>query len=355
MAKVILEWQTWDRHTQPHEDCFWHTKPNVRDFCQSVMTLKSHLTQRANFLICRMNLIIVVCHLKGCCAVETGFGILQTCLCVCDRNNLLPLSPSLKGGQVNDHLPSQSSGSEKTKQGGRDKNTELPLCFRIIYYQLLKVPSWAGKMDKYEEPSLDLQNPCKSWAAGQEWQSPVIWILRRQKQEILGASWTSRNQGIPCLFQGPGSINKLENRRYPMLSPSLYTFLDGHPHTCTCVNTHMHIYTCTETKRKVPEMMTFQYANWTGTWGPVPCSTFVSQMKPTSWERGKQLENPCIHELPQSFPGWPVSGKSLGSKETPNFEWIASHFFKKKIHQNWKDKNIKKMVTSHLFCSNTIY
>lgn len=74
------------------------------------------------------------------------------------------MSPSLKGGQVNNRLPSQASGSEKTKQGGREKNTELPLCFRVIYCHLLKVPSWAGKKSKYEGPSLDLQNLCKSWA-----------------------------------------------------------------------------------------------------------------------------------------------------------------------------------------------
>lgn len=60
-------------------------------------------------------------------------------------------------------LPSQSSRFEKTKQGGQDKNTELPLCFRVVYYHLLKAPSWAGKVAKCEGRSLGLQNPCKSW------------------------------------------------------------------------------------------------------------------------------------------------------------------------------------------------
>lgn len=190
-------------------------------------------------------------------------------------------------------------------------------------------------MAKYEGPSLDLQNPCKSWAGmAVTYNSDTE---EAERQDILGASWTSRNQGAPHLFQGPGSINKLENRRYPMLLPSLYTLVDGHPHTCTCVNIHTHIYIYMHRNRKVPEMTTFQYGNWTGTWGPVPCSTFVSQMKPTSWERGKQLGNPCIHELPQSLPGWPVSGRSLRSKETPNFEWVASNL--KKSTRIGKKKN----------------
>lgn len=73
MAKVILEWQSWDCHTQPHEDCFWHAKPSVRDFCQSVTTLKSHLTRRANFPICQMNLIIVVCRPQGVLCGRNGF------------------------------------------------------------------------------------------------------------------------------------------------------------------------------------------------------------------------------------------------------------------------------------------
>lgn len=73
-SKVILEWQSWDCHTQAREACFWHTKLSVGDFCQSVMTLKSHLTQRANFLICQMNLIIVVCHPQGVLCGRNGFG-----------------------------------------------------------------------------------------------------------------------------------------------------------------------------------------------------------------------------------------------------------------------------------------
>lgn len=73
MAKVILKWQSWDCRTQPREDCFWHTKPSVRDFCRSVMTLKGHLTQRANFLICQMNLSLVVRHPQGVLCGRNGF------------------------------------------------------------------------------------------------------------------------------------------------------------------------------------------------------------------------------------------------------------------------------------------
>lgn len=106
------------------------------------------------------------------------------------------MSPSLKRGQVNDHFPSQSSRFEKTKQGRQDINIELPLCFRVIYYHLLKVPSWAWKMAKYE----DLQNP-KRWyihcVLGFSWaqiQYSSISYVKEKKILLILPLWPQSSQ-----------------------------------------------------------------------------------------------------------------------------------------------------------------
>lgn len=73
---------------------------------------------------------------------------------------------------------SQLSRFEKTKLGGQDKNSELPLCFGVNMYHLLKVPSWAVMVAQWRSVRT------RVWISrilmkGE--QAPAILILMRQR------------------------------------------------------------------------------------------------------------------------------------------------------------------------------
>lgn len=77
-----------------------------------------------------------------------------------------------------------------------------------------------SSVDKYEGQSLDLQNPCESWTGSC---NPDADEAEMGNPWGKLASWVSRNQWALGSLCDSGSINKLENRRYPMSTSSLHT------------------------------------------------------------------------------------------------------------------------------------